>query len=150
MGRLEALGVFSEQAYTLKQLKEMGITAKPMLASLIFEAKTDASGAWDKDKARLVIRGHKWNMMKTFGRDHVYETFAATPDLASTRLMQALMCLYGWTPLAFDIRQAYCNADVAAGEVIPIQFEPELQTFNDEGEPTYRVLRKALYGHPDR
>ena len=143
---LEALGVFSEKAYTLSELKEMGITAKPMLASLIFEVKTTASGAWDKDKARLVIRGHKWNMMKTFGKDHVYETFAATPDLASTRLMQALMCLYGWTPLAFDIRQAYCNADVAAGEVIPIQFEPELQTFNDKGEPTYRVLRKALYG----
>lgn len=143
---LEALGVFSEEAYTLEELRRMGITAKPMLASLIFEAKQHASGAWDKDKARLVIRGHKWNMLKTFGKDHVYETFAATPDLASTRLMQALMCLYGWTPLAFDIRQAYCNADVGPGEAIPIQFEPELQTYNDAGEPTYRVLRKALYG----
>ena len=143
---LEALGVFSDNAYTLKQLREMGITAKPMLASLIFDAKRHGDGSWDKDKSRLVIRGHKWNMRKTFGKDHVYETFAATPDLASTRLMQALMCLYGWTPLAFDIRQAYCNADVGPGEAIPIQFEPELQTFDDKGEPTYRVLKKALYG----
>ena len=134
---LEALGVFSDKAYTLKQLREMGITAKPMLASLIFDAKQHGDGSWDKDKSRLVIRGHKWNMRKTFGKDHVYETFAATPDLASTRLMQALMCLYGWTPLAFDIRQAYCNADVGPGEAIPIQFVgPELQTFDDKGEST--------------
>ena len=143
---LEALGVFSETAYTLKELAAMGITAKPMIASLLFDAKVDARGDWDKDKGRLVIRGHKWNMLKTFGRDHVFETFAATPDLSSTRLMQALMCLYGWTALAFDIRQAYCNADVGPGEAIPIQFEPELQTYNEAGEPTYRVLRKALYG----
>jgi hypothetical protein len=143
---LEALGVFSEKAYTLKELAAMGIKAKPMMASLIFDAKQNAQGTWEKDKARLVIKGHKWNMLKTFGRDHVFETFAATPDLASTRLMQALMCLYGWTPLAFDIAQAYCNADVGPGEGIPIQFEPELQTFNEAGEATYRVLRKALYG----
>lgn len=143
---LEALGVFSEKAYTLEELKQKGITAKPMLASLIFEAKTQGDGSWEKDKGRLVIRGHKWNMLKTFGKDHVYETYAATPDLTSTRLMQALMCLHDWTPLAFDIKQAYCNADVAPGEAIPIQFEPELQTYNAQGEPTYRILQKALYG----
>ena len=43
----------------------MGITAKPMLASLIFEAKQLANGAWDKDKARLVLKGHPWNMKKS-------------------------------------------------------------------------------------
>ena len=56
---LEALGVFSEKAYTLKELAAMGIKAKPMLASLIFDAKQDAQGTWLKDKSRLVIKGHK-------------------------------------------------------------------------------------------
>ena len=32
---LEALGVFSTKEYSIKELIEMGITAKPMLASLI-------------------------------------------------------------------------------------------------------------------
>jgi uncharacterized membrane protein (DUF441 family) len=37
---------------------------------------------------------------------------AATPDLATTRMMQAIMVLYNWTALAFDIKMAYINADI--------------------------------------
>lgn len=42
---LKALGVFSEAAYTLEKLRQRGITAKPMPASL---TKQHTSGAWDK------------------------------------------------------------------------------------------------------
>ena len=55
--------------------------------------------------------------------------------------MHALVRLYGWTPLAFDIKEAYFDAAVAPREAIPIRFEPELQTYNEAGEPTYRRSR---------
>ena len=68
-----------------------------------------------------MVKPVQWNMSKSFGFDHKYETFAATPDLATTRMMQAIMVLYNWTALAFDIKMAYINADIPIEEQVPIQ-----------------------------
>ena len=87
--------------FWIDELRKKGIKNRPMPVGLIYDIKRDPSGSWDKDKSRLVMRGHQWNMSKSFGFDHKYETFAATPDLATTRMMQAIMVLYNWTALAF-------------------------------------------------
>ena len=112
MDGLENMEVFSKEYYTREQLRSMGIKHAPMPLGLIYDVKWNPDGSWDKDKSRLVMRGHRWNMRKSFGFDHQYETYAATPDLVTTRLMQAIMTLFNWTPLAFDIKMAYINADI--------------------------------------
>jgi hypothetical protein len=73
------------------------------------------------------MKGHRWNMTKTFGRNYVYETYAATPDLTTTRICQALMVLLDWTPMAFDIKMAYINSDIPDDEQVPVQFEKALR-----------------------
>ena len=72
----------------------MGVKHSPMPCGLIYDIKWNPDNTWDKDKARLVLKGHPWNMKKSFGHDYVYETYAATPDLTTTRLMQALEGLF--------------------------------------------------------
>eukprot|EP01046_Picozoa_sp_COSAG06_P072650 COSAG06_NODE_21352_length_759_cov_11.963636_1_plen_139_part_00 len=99
MDGLEEMNVFSIEEYTINELRRMGIKHAPMPLGLIYDVKQTPAGDWDKDKARLVMRGHRWNMRKSFGFDHTYETYAATPDLSTTRIMQALMVLYGWTDM---------------------------------------------------
>ena len=92
--------------------------------------------------------GHRWNMRKTFGFNHVYETYAATPDLVTTRLMQALMMLLQWAPIAFDIKMAYINSDIPDEEQVPVQFEKALRQYDENGNELFRILRKCIYGSP--
>ena len=47
-----------------------------MPCGLIYDIKWNPDGTWDKDKSRLVLKGHPWNMKKSFGHDYVYETYA--------------------------------------------------------------------------
>ena len=35
---------------------------------------------------------------------------------------QFLLVRFGWTPIAFDIKMAYINADIPEDEQVPIQF----------------------------
>jgi hypothetical protein len=87
---MEIMDVFSKRWFTLDELRKKGIKNRPMPVGLIYDIKRDPSGSWDKDKSCLVMRGHQWNMSISFGFDHKYGTFAATPDLATTRMMQAI------------------------------------------------------------
>jgi hypothetical protein len=148
MDGLEEMNVFSIEEYTINELRRMGIKHAPMPLGLIYDVKQTPAGDWDKDKARLVMRGHRWNMRKSFGFDHTYETYAATPDLSTTRIMQALMVLYGWKPLAFDIKMAYINADIPLEEQVPVQFEKSMRKYDKNGNELFRILRKCLYGSP--
>ena len=148
IGGLDKMNVFSKEKYTLDELQRMGIKHSPMPVGLIFDIKRTPDGEWDKDKARLVMRGHPWNMRKSFGRDYIYETYAATPDLVTTRLMQAIMVKYGWTPMAFDIKMAYINADIPPEEQVPIQFEKSLREYDKNGNELFRIQQKCLYGAP--
>ena len=145
---MERMGVFSQEAYTIEELRRMGIKHAPMPLGLIYDVKQHPDNSWDKDKARLVMKGHRWNMRKTFGFDHTYETYAATPDLTTTRLMQALMTLLKWTPIAFDIKMAYINSDIPDEEQVPVQFEKALRQYDEKGNELFRILRKCLYGSP--
>ena len=142
-------GVFSEEKYTRSELLKMGIDKAPMPLGLIFDRKENPLGEFEKNKGRVVQRGHKYNMRKSFGAGYVYETYAAAPDLSSTRLMKACQILLGWHEMAFDIKQAYIKTDVPADEQLPVQFEKKLREYDPvTGEELFRVLRKNLYGSP--
>ena len=145
---MKKMDVFSVEEYTLDDLRRMGVKHSPMPCGLIYDIKWNPDNTWDKDKARLVLKGHPWNMKKSFGHDYVYETYAATPDLTTTRLMQALMVRFGWTPMAFDIKMAYINADIPEDEQVPIQFEKSLRRYDKNGNELYKLLQKCLYGSP--
>jgi hypothetical protein len=147
-GIIDDRGVLSKESYTLKQLRRMGITNTPMPASMIFEDKTDGSGNTTKKKGRLVQNGTKHNMRRSFGSGHIFETYSAAPDIASNRIMQALMILLGWEPLAFDLVQAYLAADIPDDERVPIRLQKGLQTYNEQGEEKFHLLEGNLYGSP--
>ena len=70
--------------------------------------------------------------------------YDATPDLTTTRLMQALMVRFGWTPMAFDIKMAYINADIPEDEQVPIQFEKSLRHYDKNGNELFKLLQKCL------
>jgi hypothetical protein len=145
---MDEMDVFSKEEFTREDLIRMGIKHAPMPCGLIYDIKRNPDNSWDKDKARLVLKGHPWNMKKSFGHDYVYETYAATPDLTTTRLMQALMIKLGWTAIAFDIKMAYINADIPDDEQVPVQFEKALRRYNENGDELFKILRKCLYGSP--
>lgn len=145
---MDKMGVFSKEEYTMDDLERMGIKHAPMPVGLIYDIKRHPDNSWDKDKARLVMKGHAWNMKKSFGRDYIYETYAATPDLTTTRLMQALMVKFDWTPMAFDIKMAYINADITDEERVPIQFEKALRKYDKNGNELFKIQQKCLYGSP--
>ena len=141
---MDKMGVFSKEEYTMDDLERMGIKHAPMPVGLIYDIKRHPDNSWDKDKARLVMKGHAWNMKKSFGRDYIYETYAATPDLTTTRLMQALMVKFDWTPMAFDIKMAYINADITDEERVPIQFEKALRKYDKDGNELFKIQQKCL------
>ena len=62
--------------------------------------------------------------------------------------MQALMIRFGWTPMAFDIKMAYINADIPEDEQVPIQFEKSLRRYDKNGNELFTLLQKCLYGSP--
>ena len=142
-------GVFSEELYTLKQLRAMGITRSPMPCGLLFERKQTPDGLLDKYKSRLVQRGTKHNMKRAFGADHIYETYSAAPDLPTNRIMQALMVLNGWSPVCFDICLAYLAAEIPDDERVPVEMDKGLREFDPvTGESLYPLLKGNLYGSP--
>ena len=107
MSGLEDMKVFSKGSYTIRELRRRGIDRAPMPVFLIYDRKLNPDLSFSKNEARLIQKGHPWNMQRSFGAGYIYETYAAAPHLASTRIMQALMVLLGWSPLAMDIKQAY-------------------------------------------
>jgi hypothetical protein len=142
-------GVFSEKWYTMAQLRRMGVIHAPIPAGFIFDRKLKPDNSWDKDKGRIVIRGTKRNMSKSFGSDYQYETYSAAPGLASNRIMQACMVIYDYTPINFDIVAAYTNADILDHERVPVVFESGMREYDpDTGEQMFKLLEKNLYGAP--
>ena len=146
---LRERGVLSEQKYTLAECRARGIKHRPMPAGLIFDQKIEPDGeTFDKNKGRLVINGTPHNMKRSFGPNYIYETYSSTPDVASNRLMQALMVLNGWTRVDFDIVSAYLAADLPAEEQVPVQMQKGMREYNDKGEEVFSVLEMNLYGSP--
>ena len=139
------LGVF-KLGYTMRELKAMGITSKPVPLSTVFDHKHSVlSGILEKLKSRIVLSGHPGNMTKGV---HYESTFAATPVGSTERVLNALMVKLGLERLAFDIKQAYLHAEMESGyDAIICEYPQGYQEWNGD-EKLYILLNKNIYGHP--
>ena len=81
---LTKMGVL-DHGYTLTDLYNIGITARPVPLGLYHTHKTDKEGDVNRLKTRAAVKGHRGNMMKGV---HFWETFAPTPSEDTARALQ--------------------------------------------------------------
>ncbi|CAM9893445.1 unnamed protein product, partial [Sphacelaria rigidula] len=81
--------------------------ANVISAKWIFSWKTDADGTATKAKARLVARGFG----QRFAVDY-FETFAATPSMASIKLGMAVAVQEEWPLYHLDVTQTFVQAEM--------------------------------------
>jgi site-specific DNA-cytosine methylase len=141
---LTKLGVLDHN-YTRKQLQHMGVYTNPIPFSVCLTYKYDEDGNINRYKTRLALAGHKGNMQQGV---HFDRTYSSTPIMHSTKILQALMVRYKLHRLAFDIKQAYCQADLPADQMIAVRYPEGFRRYSEAGEELYMILRKNLYGHP--
>ena len=144
MGSLDKLKVVSK-GHTLDALKKRGITKRPVPMNLLFDVKYHPDGSVDKYKVRCVQAGHRGHLVPGV---HFHNTFAASPQMLSTRLCQALRVLKGWTSCPFDICTAYLHAETREDEKYPIRYPEGMREYDEHGNELYGVLEKNLYGSP--
>jgi hypothetical protein len=133
---------------TLKALREMGILGKPVPIRIIWEIKSDPSGALAKFKARAVLTGHPAYLQR--GRDF-WVTFSASPSQVSERIMQFICVqMEGALRDSADLCTAYLFGKVRDEERIPVIVPEEYKPTPCPvtGEPRLYWLRGSLYGHP--
>ena len=77
------------------------------------------NGEFSKAKARNVAQGHRHSLRK--GVDYT-TVFAAAPDLATGRIIQALTVLFGFTRVTLDILQAYLIGKAEKDQQYPMRY----------------------------
>jgi len=99
-----------EHGYTLDQLKDLGVPVDPKLGrvkpigmSVVLSHKY-IDGILARYKTRFAVAGHSGNLQKGV---HFDETFAASPNQHTSRILNALLVQQRWSRLSFDIAQAY-------------------------------------------
>ena len=88
---------------------EMGITTNPIPFSICLTYKHDKDGNIDRYKSRFALAGHSGNMQKGV---HFDKTYASTPIQHTCKMLQAIMVKHKLHRLTFDIKMAYCQADL--------------------------------------
>jgi hypothetical protein len=144
---LTDMGVFDHD-YSWDDLRKVGINPDdkpPIPLSVCLTHKFDKEGVLDRLKVRMAIAGHPGNMQRGV---HYDKTFAATPGQHSNRMLQALLVRNKWNRLTWDIKMAYCWAEVPANELFAIKYPKGFERVNEKGEPLYAVVRRNLYGSP--
>ena len=63
-------------------------------------------------------------------------------------MMQAMRVRHKWKSKCFDIKQAYCWAELEEGQLLALKYPKGFERYDEYGEPLYMVCRKNLYGHP--
>lgn len=139
------LGVLSKP-YTLEQLKAMGYTKPPVPLIALWTCPYTPSGELKKMKCRICAQGHSGNVQKGV---HFWNTFAAAPNTATTRLMHAMSVKYDLKVINYDVATAYLWGDMAEEEKVIVTMPKGMQQYDPEtGKPLYSVLEKPLYGMP--
>jgi len=118
---LTNMGVFDHD-YSWDELGKVGIDTKikpPLPLSVVCDHKYDKGGNLDRLKVRMAIAGHPGNMQRGV---HYDQTFAATPGQHSSRVLQAIMVRNKYKRLAWDIKQAYCWAEVDSNELFAVKY----------------------------
>lgn len=142
---LSELGVL-EHGYTRAQLHQEGITSNPIPFSVCLTYKYDKDGNINRYKTRMALAGHPGNMKQGI---HYDKTYSSTPIQHTIKVMQAIMVSLKLKRLTFDIKMAYCKADIPEEYKIAVRYPDGLRRFQPEtGEELFMILRRNLYGHP--
>ena len=145
MDSIENHKVFS-QPMRISQIRKLGIFTRPVDCGGIYSVKSDPAGGYSKHKYRFVLKGHPGNV--TQGVNY-WETFSATPNAATERILMFLVAQLGLFWAALDVSTAYLFGKVEERERVPCRMPKELRTYDPvTGEETYPILIGALYGHP--
>jgi hypothetical protein len=73
------------------------------------------------------------------------DTFAASPDIEASRLVQVLALISGWSRLACDISVAYLQLAAGSTFEVPVMYPKGYEMTGDDGE-SYEVLGVSLPG----
>jgi len=100
--------------YTHKQLLEAGVEQDPndpekvvtIPLSIVLDHKYDEYGTLQRLKTRMALSGHPGNMQKGV---HFKETFSASPNHCSARLLQALCAVKRWKRFANFDHNSLCR-----------------------------------------
>ena len=145
LDKLTDRGVFKHNQ-TLADIKAHGIIPKPVPLGLYLTEKHDENGDLLREKARAAIKGHSGNMQKGV---HYFETYAATPQPETARVLICIAVKLGWKRRAWDVELAYAWADLPVGERLALAYPKGCERFHPEtGEILYIILLKNLYGDP--
>ena len=79
--------------------------------------------------------------------DHKYTDGILSRRKVRMRMLQALCVIRGYKRLSFDIKQSYTRAEIPPGDLIALRYPIGFRRQKD-GQETYMLLRKNLYGHP--
>ena len=74
--------------------------------------------------------------------EHFNATFSASPNQATTRLLQSLVVGLGYKRIAFDICTAYLWADTRKDERIVVRLPIGLRQYNTSGEELYCIMMR--------
>lgn len=147
MKTLTEMGVF-DHGYTIEEVRKLGIKKDPINISVALDNKY-VDGTFERHKVRMAVAGHKYNLQKGVDYD---EVFAAAPNQNTSRMLQALTVQMGLHRKSWDIKLAYCWADLPPEQMIALKYPPEYARTRVIGDgrevPEYIVLRKNCYGLP--
>ncbi len=141
---LTDMGVL-DHGYTRQQLIAQGVRNNPIPFSVCLTYKFDMEGEIDRYKSRMALAGHRGNMQQGI---HFDKTYSSTPVQHSSKILQALMVKLKLFRLAFDIKMAYCQADLPKDQLIAVRYPEGFRRYSETGEELFIILRKNLYGHP--
>jgi len=110
---------------------------KTITARWVYDIKKLADGTIERYKARLVARV----FLQRQGLDYT-ESFAATPDLVSIRLILAYALEKGWDVAQFDISSAFLNSELPDDETVFVEPPPDWNL----SKKYVLQLKKCLYG----
>ena len=145
MDSIEEHQVFS-QPMRLSEIRKSGVRTRPVDVGPIWSIKSDPSGNYDKHKCRYVLKGHPGALTQGI---NYWDTFSATPNAASERLLMFLVAQFGLLWAALDVSTAYLFGKVEVKERVTCRLAQENRTYDPvTGEELYRVLIGSLYGHP--
>ena len=143
ISEIKRQGTFSF-GHTHESLRLAGIDAKPVNSRFVYELKW-LGHEYKKHKARWVVCGHKYSMIKGVHYDAVY---AAAPQDETIRIFLCLVVMYGYKEDQWDFKTAYLNGDLRDGEKIPIRAPREIRKKNSDGEELLMLLERNCYGIP--
>ena len=145
LDKLTDRGVFLHDQ-TMADILASGIKTKVVPLGIYLSEKYDENGNLVKEKARAAIKGHSGNMQQGI---HYFETYAATPQPETARLLICISLRHNWKRKAWDVELAYAWADLPVNERLALSYPKGCERAHPTtNETLYIILLKNLYGDP--